>query len=154
MKMKPQLILEPLKQWTTEVIRLGKEKGHSNKEIATWIRTYSQKQGWKKPQIYTVLKNQGITEKLNPLRVICPKCDDVGRLSGFYNPRIGGGNHYVIVHGPIKGKWGKTKPGKRRNIWGKGRGVRKKRRCYFYNLFEHPEYLRRICDQLFPQLDD
>lgn len=82
------------------------------------------------------------TRQPNPVRVICPKCDYVGRLNSFHPGDSNGKVFYYIAHENAKGTWNH-----------RTRRVSKYRRCYL-NLNKQSEYFKNICNQLFPILDD
>lgn len=80
-------------------------------------------------------------KQYNELRIICPRCDDVGRLNSFHPFNEDPGTvYYYIAH---------EKRDRNRSTWGKSRR-KKYSRCYLNILFNNPQYLQKITDQIFP----
>jgi|SRR5580765_656281 len=70
--------------------------------------------------------------KKNPVRMHCPKCGRIGRISGYHpNPREPA-IEYLIVHEKVKGTWGKDK------------STKKRRRCYITEQEQRNTILKKL----------
>jgi hypothetical protein len=130
-------VLGPLLFWSKGVIEESRKYGYEDAEIIQWIKAYAYKQGWREDQVCNVLLFHGIRRK-NPCNIICPKCEDIGRLNIYHRRRIKVG--LVITHGKLPGYWG-TSDNTR---------VRRRKRCYLLKL--QPEQFYRIQEQILEKL--
>jgi hypothetical protein len=81
------------------------------------------------------------TEKATPesRRLVCPKCNRRGRINAFIpNPKKPYKFDYVVVHGKIKGTWGKNK-------------LQKRDRCYILDKDQRDIILKKVGRYIDPQ---
>jgi hypothetical protein len=137
-------VLGPLLTWSKSVIDESRQLGHKDDEIAGWIKAYAKDKGWTKSQIGRALRFNGV-KKPDPITVICPKCDDVGRFNTWHDKRRGNRTYLTITHGPRPGYW----------YWGKDTEeksrYRKRTRCRFGKLTSYQK--QRLLDQLYERLE-
>jgi hypothetical protein len=96
-------VLGPLISWSKAVIAESRRLGHDDLKTAGWIKAYAKNSGWTDSQITEALLFNGV-RRHNPCLVVCPKCEDVGRINIFHSC---GRTHLVITHGKLPGFWGK-----------------------------------------------
>lgn len=134
--------------WTTQVFHVGRKEGLTDKQIVECVKIYSKEKGWQPHQIKKVLRYQGIEslQSRQPLFIICPRCDEFGKLNSFYATHQKVGTlHYYVAHE----KWDRDEMGSWKRS-GRAIGDKKYRRCYLYDILKRPEYLKKITNQLFP----
>jgi hypothetical protein len=130
-------VLGPLISWSKAVITESRRLGHEDCETAGWIKACAKNSGWTTKQIDKALRFNGVRRK-NPNLVICPKCEDVGRLNFFLDE---GNTCAVITHGKLRGYWGTLEKMR----------VRKRTRCFFHKI--KSEDRQRLLQQMYEKLE-
>jgi hypothetical protein len=134
-------VLGPLLTWSKSVIDESRRLGHKDEEIKQWIKAYGIDKGWTTKQIDRALRYNGV-RKLDPILVVCPRCNDVGRFNIWHDCRKGNRTYLTITHGPLPGYW----------YWGKNKSrLRRRARCRFGKLTSYEK--QRLLDQLYEKLD-
>lgn len=122
-----QLEPEPLTKWVTNVVEKGRELGHTDNEIKSWVKKYAKLQNYPSSEISKALRKNGIRVynrspviyRNYPKLVICPRCVTVGKINVHYP---NGRTVYVIRHELIDGTWGRVAK------------IRRCRRCYISDV--------------------
>ena len=88
------------------------------REYASWYRKGVEEASTRKTEALKTKTSR--KEKPQPIFIVCPECNKIGRMNQMHRTDAQGNNYYVVTHEVIPGHWGVTE-------------LAKRRRCQFHN---------------------